>query len=118
MAQIVLPFPSKRSATGGNHGRPIHTREPRAGTHSPQQASQQGQRLPGRDSLEPLCLEPFRHLLVAGDIEKGLCDRQRRAQLMGRVGCESLLLGEVRLEPREHGVEGVGEFTELIRAAQ
>ena len=52
--------------------------------------------------------------IVVGDIEKGLRDRQRGAQLVGGVGCEPLLLGDVRFEPREHGVEGVGEFAELI----
>ena len=52
--------------------------------------------------------------VVAGDVEKGLRDRQRRAQLVGGVGRESLLLGDVRLEPREHGVEAVGELAELV----
>jgi hypothetical protein len=36
----------------------------------------------------------------------------------GGVGCESLLLGDVCFEAREHGIEGVGEFTELISAAR
>ena len=36
---------------------------------------------------------------------------------MGGVGRESLLFGVVRLEPREHGVEGVGELAELVQAA-
>ena len=36
---------------------------------------------------------------------------------MGGVGCESLLFGDVRFEPREHRVEGVGEFAELVVAA-
>ena len=36
---------------------------------------------------------------------------------MGRVGGEPLLLGVVRLETRKHGVEGVGELTELVVAA-
>jgi hypothetical protein len=30
------------------------------------------------------------------------------------VGCESLLLGDVGLEPREHGVQRVGELAELV----
>ena len=33
---------------------------------------------------------------------------------MGGVGCESLLFGDVCFEPREHGVEGVGELAELV----
>ena len=62
--------------------------------------------------------------IVAGDVEKCLRDRQRGAQFVGGVGgeslllgCESLLFGYVRFEPGEHGVEGVGEFAELISAA-
>ena len=55
--------------------------------------------------------------IVAGDVEKRLRDRQRGAQLVGGVGCESLLFGDVCFEPREHGVEGVGELAELISAA-
>ena len=54
--------------------------------------------------------------IVAGDIEKGLRDRQRGAQFVGGVGREPLLFGDLRLQLREHGVEGVGEFTELIAA--
>ena len=56
--------------------------------------------------------------IVAGHVEKGLRDRQRGAQLVGGVGCESLLFGDVRFEPRQHGVEGVGEFAELVSAAR
>jgi hypothetical protein len=37
---------------------------------------------------------------------------------VGGVGRESLLFGYVCLEPREHGVEGVGELAELIFAAR
>ena len=55
--------------------------------------------------------------IVAGDIQKGLCDRQWGAQFVGGVGREPLLLGDMRLEPREHGVEAVGELTELIFTA-
>ena len=56
-------------------------------------------------------------LIVAGHVEKCLRDRQRGAQFVGGVGCESLLLGDLCLQPREHGVEGVGELAELISAA-
>ena len=56
--------------------------------------------------------------IVAGDVEQCLRDRQRGAQLVGGVGCESLLFGDVCFEPREHGVEGVGEFAELVIAAR
>ena len=55
--------------------------------------------------------------IIAGDVEKRLRDGQRGAQFMGGVGCESLLFGDVCFEPREHGIEGIGEFTELIVAA-
>ena len=55
--------------------------------------------------------------IVAGHLEKRLRDRQRGAQLVRGVGCESLLFGDVCLEPREHGVEGVGELAELVTAA-
>ena len=56
--------------------------------------------------------------IVAGHVEQCLRDRQRGAQLVGGVGCESLLFGDVCFEPREHGVEGVGELAELISAAR
>ena len=56
--------------------------------------------------------------IVAGHVEKGLGDRERGAQFVGGVGCESLLFGDVRFEPGEHGVEGVGEFAELVSAAR
>ena len=55
--------------------------------------------------------------VAAGDVEERLRDRERRAQLVGRVCGEPLLLADVRLEPREHGVEAVGEFAELVVAA-
>jgi hypothetical protein len=54
---------------------------------------------------------------VAGDVEKCLRDRERGAQFVGGVGCESLLFAYVGFEAREHGVEGVGEFAELVVAA-
>jgi hypothetical protein len=56
--------------------------------------------------------------IVAGHVEERLRDRQRGAQFVGGVGGEPLLFGDVCFEPREHGVEGVGEFTELIAAAR
>jgi hypothetical protein len=55
--------------------------------------------------------------IVAGHVEERLRDRQRGAQLVGGVGGEPLLFGDVRFEPREHGVEGVGELAELVAAA-
>ena len=55
--------------------------------------------------------------IVAGHVEQRLRDRQRGAQLVGGVGGESLLFGDVRFELREHGVEGVGELAELVLAA-
>ena len=59
-----------------------------------------------------------RSRIVAGDVEQRLRDRQRGAQLVGGVGREPLLFGDVRFEPREHGVEGVGELAELVAAAR
>ena len=56
-------------------------------------------------------------LIVAGDVEQRLRDRQRGAQFVRGVGGESLLFGNVCLQPREHRVEGVGKFAELIFAA-
>jgi hypothetical protein len=56
--------------------------------------------------------------IVAGHVEKCPRDRQRGAQLVGGVGCEPLLFGDVCFEPREHGVEAVGELAELIAAAR
>ena len=55
--------------------------------------------------------------IVAGHLEERLRDRQRSAQLVGGVRRESLLLGDVRFEPREHGIEAVGELAELVVAA-
>jgi hypothetical protein len=37
---------------------------------------------------------------------------------VGGIGCESLLFVHVSFEPREHGVEGVGELAELVVAAR
>ena len=56
--------------------------------------------------------------IVAGHVEQCLRDRQRRAQFVRGVGGESPLFGDVGFEPFEHGVEGVGELTELIAAAR
>jgi hypothetical protein len=47
-----------------------------------------------------------------------LRDRQRGAQFVRGVGGESLLLGDVCFEAREHGVEGVSQLAELIAAAR
>ena len=55
--------------------------------------------------------------IVAGDVEQCLRDRQWGAQLVGGVGGESLLFGDMCFEPREHGVEAVGELAELVVAA-
>ena len=56
--------------------------------------------------------------IVAGHVEQRLRDRQRGAQFVGGVGGEPLLFGDVCFEPREHGVEGVGELAELVSAAR
>ena len=86
-------------------------------------AAEQEQRLgevdrPGVDEVEALDeLAVVAARIVAGDVEQGLRDRQRGAQLVGGVGGEPLLFGDVCFEPREHGVEGVGELAELVAAA-
>jgi hypothetical protein len=56
--------------------------------------------------------------IVAGHVEQGLRDREWGAQFVGGVGGESPLFGDVRFETGEHGVEGVGEFAELVFAAR
>ena len=74
---------------------------------------------PGVDEVEALDqLVVAAALIVAGDVEQRLRDRQRGAQLVRGVGREPLLLGDLRLEPREHGVEGVGELAELVAATR
>ena len=56
--------------------------------------------------------------ILAGHVEECLRDRQRGAELVGGIGCESLLFGDMCFEPREHGVEGVGELAELVTATR
>ena len=56
-------------------------------------------------------------LIVAGDAKEGLGDRECGPQLVGGVCCEALLFGDVRVEPRQHGIEGVGELAEFVFAA-
>ena len=70
----------------------------------------------GVEAVDELAVVAAR--ILAGHVEQRLRDRQRRAQLVGGVGRESLLFGDLCFEPREHGVEGVGEFAELIAAAR
>ncbi len=70
----------------------------------------------GVEALDELAVVAVR--ILAGHVEKCLRDRQRRAQLVGGVGREPLLFGDLCFEAREHGVEGVGEFAELISAAR
>ena len=55
--------------------------------------------------------------ILAGHVEKGPRDRQRGAQLVRGVGREPLLLRDMRLEPRQHAVEGIGQLPELVVAA-
>ena len=52
--------------------------------------------------------------IPGGHVEQRLRDRQRGAQLVGGVGREALLFGDVGFELREHGVERVGELAELV----
>jgi hypothetical protein len=89
---------------------------PLAGPAEQQQCLSEVDR-PGVDGPEALVeLAAVAVRIAAGDIEKGLRDRQRGAQFVGGVGREPLLLGDMRLKLREHCVEGVGEFAELIAA--
>jgi hypothetical protein len=69
----------------------------------------------GVEAVDELAVAAVR--ILAGHLEKCLRDRQRGAQLVGGIGCESLLFGDVSFEPREHRVEGVGELAELVFAA-
>ncbi len=55
--------------------------------------------------------------VLRGHVEQRLRDRERRTQLVRGVRRETLLLGDVALEPLEHGVEGVGQLAELVVAA-
>ena len=55
--------------------------------------------------------------VLACDVEERLRHGQRRAQLVRGVGGEPLLLGDLRLEPSQHAVEGVGELAELVVTA-
>ena len=66
----------------------------------------------GVEALDELAVVAVR--VAAGDVEQRLRDRQRGAQLVGGVGREPLLFGDLRLESREHGVEAVGELAELV----
>ena len=70
----------------------------------------------GVQALDELAVVAVR--ILAGHVEQRLRDRQRSAQLVGGVGGEPLLLGDVCLEPREHGVERVGELAELVATAR
>ena len=83
-------------------------------------AAEQEQRLGEVDRAGVDRAESFDELVVvsvrvvAGDLEQGLRDRERGAQLVRRVGGEPPLFGDVRLESREHRVEAVGELAELV----
>ncbi len=65
----------------------------------------------GMEALDQFAAVALR--VLAGNVEQCLRDRQGGAQFVGGVGCESLLLGNVLLEPRQHGVKVVGEHGEL-----
>lgn len=72
---------------------------------------------PGVDEVE--AVDKFAGVaarIVAGHLEKCLRDRQWHAQFVGGVGRESLLFGDVCFDPRERGVEGIGQFAELVCA--
>ena len=69
----------------------------------------------GVEAVDELAVVAVR--ILAGDFEQRLRDRQRGAQLVGGVGGEPLLLGDVGFEPLEHGVERVGELAELVFSA-
>jgi hypothetical protein len=52
-----------------------------------------------------------------GDVDVGADDGQGVAQLVGGVGDELALGGEGRVQPGQHGVEGVGQLLELVVGA-
>ena len=66
----------------------------------------------GVEVLDKFAVDAVR--IVAGNVEQRLRERQRGAQLVGGVGCESLLFGDVCLEPREEAVDGVGEILQFV----
>ena len=66
----------------------------------------------GVEAVDEVAIAAVR--ILAGHVEQRLRDRQRGAQLVGRVGGESLLFGDVCLEPREEAVDGVGEILQLV----
>ena len=70
----------------------------------------------GVEALDQLTVVAVR--IAAGHVEQRLGGRQRSAQLVRSVGGESLLLGDVRFEPREQAVEGIGEILELVAATR
>ncbi len=51
-------------------------------------------------------------------VEKRLRDRQRGAQFVGGVGCESPLFSDVCFEPGQHAVEGIGELAKFVSASR
>ncbi len=65
-------------------------------------------------ALEHVALGGRERAAAQIDIELGAHDGQRRAQLVGRVGDEPLLLGDALLEAVEHRVQGHGEVTDLV----
>ena len=73
---------------------------------------------PGVDGVEAVDESPGSRVgILPGDLEEGLRDRQRRTQLVGGVGHEPLLLGDLSVETSEHGIEAVGELAELVLPA-
>lgn len=73
---------------------------------------------PGIDGVE--AVDEFAGVAVwvpAGHVEQGLRNRQWGSQFVGGVGGEPLLFADLGFEACEHGVEGVGEFAELVSAA-
>ena len=52
--------------------------------------------------------------IAARHLEQGPRDRERRAQFVRSVGGEPLLAGDVRLQPREEVVDGIGEILQLV----
>ena len=67
------------------------------------------------EAVDELAAVPAR--VVAGNVEQCLGDRQWRPELVGGVGREPLLFGDMGLEPRKHGVERIGKLAELVAPA-
>src|SRR5204863_7488345 len=79
-----------------------------------------GEALHLRDEVleQLLALDRIGGLAAREELEVRAQARERRAQLVRRVGDELPLLSQRHLERREHGVEAAGEARDLIAARE